>query len=51
MIHCCQEHVELALDVIVDEHEKFPLLEEIDEGGQVPTCEYCEEQAKYKVSS
>ncbi len=50
MMNCCQDHVELALDMIVDEYEKFPLLEQIDETEEVPTCKFCEKLATYRVS-
>ncbi|MBS4196457.1 CxxH/CxxC protein [Lederbergia citri] len=52
MIYCCKEHVELALDVIVDEYETFPILEEIKtEDGLSTPCEYCENPAAYIVGN
>ncbi|MBM7716840.1 CxxH/CxxC protein [Siminovitchia sp. FSL H7-0308] len=52
MIYCCGEHVELALDVIVDEHETFPKLEKLEEGKNLSTtCEYCKKHAEYLVGN
>jgi CxxH/CxxC protein (TIGR04129 family) len=50
MIYCCEEHVELALDVMVDESGSFPLLNKVE--NQLSTaCEYCEKQAVYMVGN
>ena len=52
MIYCCKEHVELALDVIVDEHETAPVLKEIPEEEKLSTtCEYCGKPAIYIVAN
>ncbi|RFU62482.1 CxxH/CxxC protein [Peribacillus glennii] len=52
MIYCCQEHVELALDTVVDEHETYPLLNEIPKEKQLSTsCEYCRNVAVYMVGN
>ena len=52
MIYCCREHVELALDIIVDEHETAPVLEELKEDAKLSTgCEYCEKPAVYIVAN
>lgn len=52
MIYCCKEHVELALDIIVDEHETAPVLEEVKEDTDLSTpCEYCNERAAYIVGN
>ncbi|MCR2822736.1 CxxH/CxxC protein [Lederbergia panacisoli] len=52
MIYCCKEHVELALDIIVDEYETAPVLEEIKtEGNLSTTCEYCQLPAAYIVGN
>ena len=52
MIYCCKEHVELALDIIVDEYETAPVLNEIKNGGELSTpCEYCKETAAYIVAN
>lgn len=52
MIYCCQEHVEVALDMIVDEHETAPVLEKIDrEKDLSPACEICKKPAEYMVGN
>ncbi|MCA0988800.1 CxxH/CxxC protein [Alkalihalobacillus algicola] len=52
-IYSCEEHVELALDVTVDETEHFPVLEKLEENNEnlSTTCEYCSETAVYMVSN
>jgi len=44
------EHVELAMDEIVDETEEYPILEELNK-EEKKTCEYCPQPAVYVVSS
>ncbi|WP_433745954.1 CxxH/CxxC protein [Falsibacillus pallidus] len=52
MIYCCKEHVELALDVIVDEYETAPVMKELSEEEQLSTtCEYCENTPVYLVAN
>ncbi len=52
MIYCCKEHVELALDIIVDEHETAPKLEELETASELPTpCEFCKNVAEYVVGN
>ncbi|WP_069202973.1 CxxH/CxxC protein [Bacillus testis] len=52
MIYCCKEHVELALDVVVDEYETAPVMMELTEEQKLSTsCEYCSEQAIYMVGN
>jgi len=51
-IACCQEHVELALDIIVDEFEVAPVIHNvINSEDKEKTCEYCQNGAKYIVSN
>jgi CxxH/CxxC protein (TIGR04129 family) len=52
MIYCCEEHVELALDVIVDEYETSPTLEKLEGPEKISTtCEYCRNTAVYVVGN
>lgn len=52
MIYCCVEHVELAMDIIVDEYEVAPKLEQLTEEQNLSTtCEYCNNQAVYIVGN
>ncbi|MBM7693543.1 CxxH/CxxC protein (TIGR04129 family) [Peribacillus deserti] len=52
MIYCCKEHVDIALDTVVDEHEVAPFLKEISSEEEISTtCEYCENPAIYIVAN
>lgn len=51
MIYCCEEHVEIAIDTIVDEYETFPLLSKVDSEDLSTTCEYCRNSAVYVVAN
>lgn len=51
MIKCCVEHVELALDIVVDEYEVAPKIEKIEGSDLSTTCEYCQNTAVYVVSN
>ncbi|MCD7035318.1 CxxH/CxxC protein [Metabacillus sp. GX 13764] len=49
---CCDEHVELAIDIYVDENELAPEIIKIDQNAELPTtCEYCENPAVYIVGN
>lgn len=47
MIAACEEHIELALDVAVDEWEAAPIVEKTKE---THSCQFCEQQAMYTVT-
>ncbi|KQL57304.1 hypothetical protein AN965_07260 [Alkalicoccobacillus plakortidis] len=47
MIAACEEHIELALDVAVDEWETAPIVEQAKEPR---TCQFCEEKAVYTLT-
>ncbi|WP_445738835.1 CxxH/CxxC protein [Niallia sp. FSL R7-0271] len=52
MIYSCEEHVDIAIDTIVNEYETFPSLEKIDEEKKLSTtCEYCKNNAIYIVAN
>ncbi|GHH98091.1 CxxH/CxxC protein [Neobacillus kokaensis] len=51
MIYCCEEHVELGLDVVVDEYETFPVLTKIDVDNLSTSCEFCQNRAVYLVAN
>lgn len=51
MIYSCEEHVEIAIDTIIDEHITFPILSKIAEKELSTTCEYCQKQAIYIVAN
>jgi CxxH/CxxC protein (TIGR04129 family) len=50
MIFSCEDHVELALDVAVDESGSFPELNKV-ENKLSTTCEYCQKEAVYIVGN
>ncbi|KGP73194.1 CxxH/CxxC protein [Pontibacillus yanchengensis] len=51
-LYVCQEHVDKAMDVVVDEYETFPRLEKVDEDISLSTgCEYCGERSVYMVAN
>ena len=45
---CCLEHVEDAMDRLIDDQEKLPELFSLDE---VHSCEFCENAAMYRVAA
>ena len=54
-LYVCQEHVELAIDIIVDELEKAPEVLTLEQAGvaggsAAPTCARCDQPAVYAVS-
>ena len=51
MIYCCEDHVELALDMVVDEHETFPILEKVAVDKLSTGCEFCQNTAVYVVGN
>ncbi|KAB7654094.1 CxxH/CxxC protein [Bacillus sp. B2-WWTP-C-10-Post-4] len=49
---CCLEHVELALDIIVDECEVAPVINNVDNSGkEKKPCGFCQNEAIYVVSN
>lgn len=52
MIYCCEEHVDLAIDTVVDEYETFPQLTKLEGDKKLSTtCEYCQNTAIYVVAN
>ncbi len=52
MINACKEHIDIAIDTIVDEHEIAPEIKLLTENEKLSTsCEYCQEKAIYIVSN
>jgi CxxH/CxxC protein (TIGR04129 family) len=51
MIYCCEEHVDLAIDTIVDEYETFPLLTKMPVDNLSTICGYCKNEATYIVAN
>ncbi len=50
-IYSCEEHVDIALDTIVDELITIPIMTKIDVDNLSTTCEYCEKLAVYVVEN
>ncbi|MDP4162570.1 MAG: CxxH/CxxC protein [Bacillota bacterium] len=51
MIYCCEEHIDLALDTIVDEYETFPVMTKVSVDKESTSCEYCRNAAIYIVGN
>jgi CxxH/CxxC protein (TIGR04129 family) len=51
LIYCCEEHVDLALDMVVDEYETFPVLSKVPGDNLSTGCEYCQNRAVYIVAN
>ncbi|AYV68712.1 CxxH/CxxC protein [Niallia circulans] len=52
MIYSCAEHVDIAIDSVVNEYKTFPILEQISEEKKLSTtCEYCKNNAIYMVAN
>jgi CxxH/CxxC protein (TIGR04129 family) len=51
-MYCCEEHIELAIDMYVDERELAPEIEKLDNNNKLSTdCELCENPAVYRVGT
>ena len=55
MLFVCKDHLEIAIDIIVDEFEKAPEILTLEQAGlaeeQPPkACARCEELAQFTVS-
>jgi CxxH/CxxC protein (TIGR04129 family) len=51
MEFACEEHIELAMDIVVDEYEAAPIIEKVREEEQLSTtCSYCEKPAVYTIA-
>ncbi|WP_299089798.1 CxxH/CxxC protein [uncultured Metabacillus sp.] len=51
-MYCCEEHIELAIDMYVDEKELAPEIKKLDKDSNLSTsCELCQNPAIYIVGS
>ena len=50
-IYSCEEHIERALDEVIDQQEIAPLFEKLEKVGCSLACQYCQRQAIYVVSN
>lgn len=51
VVYCCEEHVDVAIDTIVDVFETFPNLTKVEGNELSTTCEYCRNTAVYMVAN
>lgn len=52
LIYSCLDHVELALEKVIDETLQAPVMDEVPKERQLSTrCEYCDRPAIYVVSN
>lgn len=47
IIYACEQHIDDAMDDIVNEYETFPLVAECNN----EKCQYCKEDSKYKIEA
>mgnify|MGYP002556362749 FL=1 len=45
LIYACEEHIDEAMDEIINEKETFPVINEMTE----KKCDYCDKKSKYEV--
>ena len=50
-LYCCGEHVELALDIIVDDFGTCPVFKKAEGELSTTTCEYCKNPVEYIVGN
>ncbi len=50
-MNCCEDHIEIVLDMYVDSHELAPELNLLESVKQTECCEFCEKKAVYKVGN
>jgi CxxH/CxxC protein (TIGR04129 family) len=51
LIYCCDEHVNLALDMVVNKQETFPIFDKVDVDKLSTSCEFCQKTAIYVVAN
>jgi CxxH/CxxC protein (TIGR04129 family) len=51
MFICCEEHVDLAIDMYVDETEQAPNISPILVDNSGKSCDFCENKAVYIVGN
>ena len=45
IIYACEEHIDQAMDEVINEKETFPVMNEVNE----KKCSYCNKEAKYEI--
>jgi CxxH/CxxC protein (TIGR04129 family) len=53
MYYACNDHIEVAIDIIVDEQEVAPVVEKIEDNskGLSTVCSFCGNAAIYSVNT
>jgi CxxH/CxxC protein (TIGR04129 family) len=51
MFICCEEHVDIAIDMYVDETEQAPNISLIPVDNSDQSCDFCENKAVYIVGN
>jgi CxxH/CxxC protein (TIGR04129 family) len=51
MYLCCEEHVDMAIDMYVDETEQAPNVSLITVDNSDQSCDFCENKAVYIVGN
>jgi CxxH/CxxC protein (TIGR04129 family) len=51
MFVCCEEHVDIAIDMYVDEVEQPPNISLIPVDNSDQSCDFCENKAVYIVGN
>ncbi|ASA97170.1 MULTISPECIES: CxxH/CxxC protein [Anoxybacillus] len=51
MWKCCEQHVELAIDMYVDEKQQAPEISTISVDKKEEICDFCEQRAVYIVGN
>ncbi|ALC88542.1 hypothetical protein AM500_01100 [Bacillus sp. FJAT-18017] len=51
MIYCCDDQVNLALDMVVNEQETFLILDKQGVDKLSTSCEFCQKTAIYVVAN
>ena len=49
-MYSCLEHIDEAMDRFLDDEEKLPILERVDEGS-LQKCNLCQQDAAYKLEA
>ncbi|WP_328587736.1 CxxH/CxxC protein [Alteribacter lacisalsi] len=50
MYYCCKEHIDMAIEDIVDYYALPPIIDKLTEEEQLSTtCKYCSDKALYRV--
>ncbi|MBA2874361.1 CxxH/CxxC protein (TIGR04129 family) [Anoxybacillus caldiproteolyticus] len=51
MFACCEDHIDLAIDMYVDKMEQAPEIAHMTVDNQSKTCDFCPKKAVYIVGN